>query len=215
MQSTVANRTTEKTNLASWFLDNRGLLGLLLLLIAFPFLLSLVEGQSFGDVLANESGNAKFMQGLLIEVFILAIYALSYDLILGVTGLLSFGHAMFFASGAYFTGIAFKNFGWGVGQTLLGLIVVGVVQALLFGVVLPRVKGITFALVTLGLASVFQIVRIPKPEIIKVSELRSPRLPESRSLRLSDSQTLKVSDSQSPKVLDSQGLGVAYSQNLD
>ena len=57
MQSTVANRTTEKTNLASWFLDNRGLLGLLLLLIAFPFLLSLVEGQSFGDVLANESGN--------------------------------------------------------------------------------------------------------------------------------------------------------------
>lgn len=158
MQSTVANRTTEKTNLASWFLANRGLLSLLLLLIAFPFLLSLVEGQSFGDVLANESGNAKFMQGLLIEVFILAIYALSYDLILGVTGLLSFGHAMFFASGAYFTGIAFKNFGWGVGQTLLGLVVVGVVQALLFGVVLPRVKGITFALVTLGLASVFQIV---------------------------------------------------------
>jgi hypothetical protein len=42
----------------------------------------LTEGQSIGDVLANEAGNAKFMQGLLIEVFILAIYALSYDLIL-------------------------------------------------------------------------------------------------------------------------------------
>ena len=158
MQSTVANRTTEKTSLAGWFLANRGLIGLLALLLAFPFLLALAEGQSFGDVLANEAGNAKFMQGLLIEVFILAIYALSYDLILGVTGLLSFGHAMFFATGAYFTGIAFKNLGWGAGQTLLGLIVVAVVQALLFGVVLPRVKGITFALVTLGLASVFHIV---------------------------------------------------------
>ena len=158
MQSTVANRTTEKTSLAGWFAANRGLLGLLLLLFLFPFLLALVEGQSIGSVLANEAGNAKFMQGLLIEVFILAIYALSYDLILGVTGLLSFGHAMFFASGAYFTGIAFKNLGWGAGQTLLGLIVVAVVQALLFGVVLPRVKGITFALVTLGLASVFHIV---------------------------------------------------------
>jgi branched-chain amino acid transport system permease protein len=45
-----------------------------------------------------------------------------------------------------------------VRQTLLGLVGVAVVQALLFGVVLPRVKGITFALVTLGLASVFHIV---------------------------------------------------------
>jgi branched-chain amino acid transport system permease protein len=158
MQSTLANRTANKTTLADWWKANRSLLGMLILFIAFPFLLALSEGQSIGDVLANEAGNAKFMQGLLIEVFILAIYALSYDLILGVTGLLSFGHAMFFASGAYFTGIAFKNFGWGAGQTLLGLVVVAVVQALLFGVVLPRVKGITFALVTLGLASVFHIV---------------------------------------------------------
>jgi branched-chain amino acid transport system permease protein len=158
MQSTIANRAIEKRNFTGWLADNRGLIGLLLLLIAFPFLLAMADGQPLGDVLANKSGNAKFMQGLLIEVFILAIYALSYDLILGVTGLLSFGHAMFFASGAYFTGIAFKNFGWGAGQTLLGLIVVAVVQALLFGIVLPRVKGITFALVTLGLASVFHIV---------------------------------------------------------
>ena len=158
MQSTVANRTTEQTTVANWLSANRGLVGLLLLLLAFPFLLALADGQSIGDVLANEAGNAKFMQGLLIEVFILAIYALSYDLILGVTGLLSFGHAMFFASGAYFTGIAFKSLGWGAGQTLLGLIVVAVIQAVLFGVVLPRVKGITFALVTLGLASVFHIV---------------------------------------------------------
>ena len=158
MQSTLPNRTTEKAGLTAWLSSNRGLVGLLLLLVAFPFLLALTEGQSIGDVLTNESGNAKFMQGLLIEVFILAIYALSYDLILGVTGLLSFGHAMFFAAGAYFTGIAFKNLGWGAGQTLLGLVVVGVVQALLFGLVLPRVKGITFALVTLGLASVFHIV---------------------------------------------------------
>ena len=158
MQSTVANRTTRKPTLAGWFAANRGLLGLLLLFLAFPFLLALFEGQSLADVLANEAGRAKFMQGLLIEVFILAIYALSYDLILGVTGLLSFGHAMFFATGAYFTGIAFKNLGWGAGQTLLGLAVVAVVQALLFGMVLPRVKGITFALVTLGLASVFHIV---------------------------------------------------------
>jgi branched-chain amino acid transport system permease protein len=40
----------------------------------------------------------------------------------------------------------------------LGVLAVAILNALLFGVVLPRVKGITFALVTLGLASVFHIV---------------------------------------------------------
>jgi branched-chain amino acid transport system permease protein len=130
----------------------------LTILVALPFILALMDGQPFGEILANEAGNSKFIQGLMIEVFILAIYALSYDLILGVTGLLSFGHAMFFAVGAYATGVALKIFGWGLGPTLLAVIGVGIVQAMLFGVVLPRVKGITFALVTLGLASVFEIV---------------------------------------------------------
>lgn len=128
------------------------------ILIFLPFLIAVADGQPLGQVIANETGNAKFIQGLMIEVFILGIYALSYDLILGITGLLSFGHAMFFAVGAYATGIALKTFGWSFFPTLLAVIGVGVVQALIFGLVLPRVKGITFALVTLGLASVFEIV---------------------------------------------------------
>jgi branched-chain amino acid transport system permease protein len=41
---------------------------------------------------------------------------------------------------------------------VLGIVVLGVLQALLFGIVLPRVKGITFALVTLGIAAVFDIL---------------------------------------------------------
>ncbi len=136
----------------------RAVLLLTLAMLALPFAIAAVDGQGPGAVLNSAQGNAKFLQGLLIEVFILAIYAISYDLVLGITGLLSFGHAMFFAVGAYFTGIALKTLGWGLGPTMLGLIVAGVLQALLFAVVLPRVKGVTFALVTLGLASVFQIV---------------------------------------------------------
>ncbi|MCB8943745.1 MAG: branched-chain amino acid ABC transporter permease, partial [Ardenticatenaceae bacterium] len=57
-----------------------------------------------------------------------------------------------------FTGIAFKKLQWGAGMTLLGLVGVGVLQAVLVGLVLPRVKGVTFALVTLGIASMFFIV---------------------------------------------------------
>jgi branched-chain amino acid transport system permease protein len=108
--------------------------------------------------LANEGGRSKFMQGLMIEIFILGMFAISYDLLLGVTGLLSFGHAMFFALPAYIAGIMLKSFEWSFFPTLLMVLFIGVLQALLFGIVLPRVKGITFALVTLGMASVFDIM---------------------------------------------------------
>lgn len=139
--------------------NRRGLVGFAALIVAFPFLVSaLVDGAGVAAVLENSQGNARFLQGLAIEIFILAIYALSYDLVLGVTGLLSFGHAMFFAVGAYGFGIALKTFELGLAGSLLAVLGLAVLQALLFSLVLPRVRGITFALVTLGFASVFAIV---------------------------------------------------------
>ncbi len=139
---------------------NQGMLITLLIFVLLPFVVGLFEGASPVQVWMNESGQSKFIQGLTIEIFILALYALSYDLIFGFTGLLSFGHSMFFAVGAYLTGILIKNFGLSLGATLGLIFVVGILQALLFGIVLPRVKGITFALVTLGMASVFHILVI-------------------------------------------------------
>lgn len=138
--------------------SHRGLLIAVVAVVAFPFIVAILDGQSPAAVIQGDIGNAKFLQGLAIEVFILALYALSYDLVLGVTGLLSFGHSMFFAVGAYGTGILLKSFGWSLPMTVLGVAVFAVVGALLFAVVLPRVKGIAFALVTLGLSSVFFIL---------------------------------------------------------
>ena len=140
------------------FRNNRVGLLVLLGLILLPFITAWITGQSIPDLIANGPGVAKFLQGLMIEIFILALYALSYDLMLGITGLLSFGHAMFFAVGAYLTGIMLKSFGWSLWPTLGLVLVAAILQALLFSIVLPRVKGVTFALVTLGFASVFSIV---------------------------------------------------------
>jgi branched-chain amino acid transport system permease protein len=138
-----------------------GNLGMFIALLAFlilPFVVGLFNGASPAQVWMNESGQSKFIQGLVIEIFILAMYALSYDLIFGFTGLLSFGHSMFFAVGAYGTGILLKNFGFSLGATFLAIMIAGVLQALLFGMVLPRIKGITFALVTLGMAAAFHVL---------------------------------------------------------
>lgn len=144
--------------ISSTFKSNQGMFIGLLIFLLLPFIIGLFDGASPTQVWLNESGQSKFIQGLVIEIFILAMYALSYDLIFGFTGLLSFGHSMFYAVGAYLTGILLKNFGFSLGATFVAIMVAGVVQAFLFGMVLPRVKGITFALVTLGMAAVFHVL---------------------------------------------------------
>jgi branched-chain amino acid transport system permease protein len=154
----TASTLESPPRIRTWWKKNRNILLLILFMCALPFLLALLSGQSISSLIANEAGQAKFYQGLLIEIFILAVYALSYDLLFGITGLLSLGHAMFFGVGSYLTGIMIKSFGWGYFPTLGLILVAGVLMALLFSVVLPRVKGMTFALVTLGLAQVFHIV---------------------------------------------------------
>ncbi|MCP3977387.1 MAG: hypothetical protein GY720_23095 [bacterium] len=148
-----------QSGLGGWLRRHRALLVAVVGLIMFPFFISVVvDGNGLGAVLSNDQGNARFLQGLAIEIFILALYAISYDLILGVTGLLSFGHAMFFAVGAYTFGIMLKEYEMAWPLALVVVLIAALVQAGLFALVLPRVKGITFALVTLGMASVFWIV---------------------------------------------------------
>jgi branched-chain amino acid transport system permease protein len=144
------------------FKTHQGSMLTLAVLLLFPFLVGLIEGESISAVWSNSAGTSKFVQGLVIEVFILALYALSYDLIFGFTGLLSFGHSMFYAVGAYLTGVLLKSFGMSIWQTLGWVFLAAILQAILFGIVLPRVRGITFALVTLGMASVFHIVIISR-----------------------------------------------------
>jgi branched-chain amino acid transport system permease protein len=137
----------------------RGVLLALVSLFLFPFVIAIVvDGAAPSAVWSNAQGNAKFMQGLAIEIFILGLFAISYDLLLGVTGIISFGHAMFFAVGAYGFGIALKSFEWPWVMALAFVILLAILQAFLFAILLPRVKGLTFALVTLGIAAVFWIV---------------------------------------------------------
>jgi branched-chain amino acid transport system permease protein len=84
--------------------------------------------------------------------FIFAGVALGYDLLFGVTGLLSFGPILYFALGVYVLDIAMSDWGWsllaGLGLTLAVTLVV----ALVLGSICLRVGGIAFAMVTLAFA---------------------------------------------------------------
>ncbi|MBU1877749.1 MAG: branched-chain amino acid ABC transporter permease, partial [Chloroflexi bacterium] len=108
---------------------------------------------------------AKFELGLLIQVFVLAIFALSYDLLMGYAGILSFGHALFFGMGAYTVAILLKGLKNAevFGQTvtiepvplpivLLIVIAIGATLGALLQVVSIRVKGVYFAMITLAFA---------------------------------------------------------------
>ena len=121
-------------------------------LVAFPFILSLLTRQPV------TAGSPKFWQGMLIQVFILAVYAMSYDLLMGYTGILSFGHAMFFGAGAYAAGILLKHAGWSLGATVLAVIGVAILQGILIGVVSLRVSGVYLTMATLAFAQMFFIL---------------------------------------------------------
>ena len=84
--------------------------------------------------------------------------ALTYDLLFGFTGLLSFGHALYFALGVYLTAIGTTKWGWPLWQTLLVTALAGLLLPVVLGSISLRVGGIAFAMVTLAFAEAGSIV---------------------------------------------------------
>jgi branched-chain amino acid transport system permease protein len=89
--------------------------------------------------------------------------ALSFDLLFGFTGLLSFGHALYFAAGTYVANLALTELGWGLGAAIALTTLVGIVLPLLVGGVALRVSGIAFSMVTLATAQVGSILVLQDP----------------------------------------------------
>jgi branched-chain amino acid transport system permease protein len=103
---------------------------------------------------------SRFLLSMMISVFILAVYAMSYDLLLGYTGIVSFGHAIFFGAGAYSVGILLsetKEPNLLIAALLLGVLF-AVLIGVLIGVVSLRVKDVYFSMITLAFAELFYIV---------------------------------------------------------
>ncbi len=86
------------------------------------------------------------------RIMVLAVFAMGYNISYGYTGLLSLGHALFFATGLYATGLAVWLLEWPSWAALSAGIVAGGVMAAAVGLLALRTKGVSFMIVTLMFA---------------------------------------------------------------
>jgi branched-chain amino acid transport system permease protein len=92
-----------------------------------------------------------------------ALFACAFNLLLGFTGLLSFGHAAFFGGAAYITGWFVKALGWTPELGVLAGVVTGALLGLIVGLIAIRRQGIYFAMITLALAQVVFFIALQAP----------------------------------------------------
>lgn len=100
-----------------------------------------------------------YVSDLVQKVAIFAVFALSLELLVGTTGLVSLGHAAFFGIGAYITALASPEDGPGSIATLLPLAMLGAgAYAVFVGALSLRTKGVYFIMVTLAFAQMAYFV---------------------------------------------------------
>jgi branched-chain amino acid transport system permease protein len=118
---------------------------------------------------------------LALKIALFATLAASYDVVIGYTGIVSFGHAMYFGFGAYAVALALGKLG-GVtyGHLALGFlagVLVSAVVAALIGAFSLRVKALFFAMITLAFAEFALILAVQWTPVTGGEDGLSPRLP--------------------------------------
>ncbi len=102
-----------------------------------------------------------YYTNVFVTFAIFATYAVAVNVLLGYTGLLSFGHAMFFGAGGYGTALALKHID---GLALMPAIGIGFLAAMLLALILAplvtRVSGTAFAMIHLAFGQLFYVLAL-------------------------------------------------------
>lgn len=93
-----------------------------------------------------------YHHGNLARIMVLASFAMGYNILFGYTGLLSLGHALFFAAGMYGMGLSVQHLGLGAGLALLIGVLSGAVVSGVLALLALRTSGVAFMIVTLMFA---------------------------------------------------------------
>ena len=98
--------------------------------------------------------------GVLARIMVLATYAMGYNLLFGYTGLLSLGHAMFFAAGLYGAGLTVYHLDWPVPAAFMAGLAAGAALSAVMGFLALRTTGVAFMIVTMMFAQVFYLATL-------------------------------------------------------
>lgn len=90
-----------------------------------------------------------YYQTFLTEILVWVLFAISFDLIFGYTGLLSFGQALFFGLGGYAVAIPILKLGLGTGTGLLFSVLIPALIAVFVGYFSVKLSGIHFVIITI------------------------------------------------------------------
>jgi branched-chain amino acid transport system permease protein len=99
----------------------------------------------------------------MMKLLCFALFAMAFDLLLGYTGLLSFGHAAFFGGASYITGHLVRNSSLTPELGILGGTLFAALLGYLIGSLAIRRQGIYFAMVTLALAQIVYFIALKAP----------------------------------------------------
>lgn len=99
----------------------------------------------------------------LMKVYCFIIFACGYNLLLGYTGVMSFGHAAFFGTGAYLCGYAATRLGLPFELAVLTGTLFSAALGLVFGWIAIRRTGLYFAMITLALAQMVYFIAMQAP----------------------------------------------------
>jgi branched-chain amino acid transport system permease protein len=99
----------------------------------------------------------------IMKALCFAIFACAFNLLLGFTGLLSFGHAAFFGAAAYITGWLIRTAGWTPELGVIGGALFAGALGLAVGLIAIRRQGIYFAMITLAMAQMVYFVWLQAP----------------------------------------------------
>ena len=94
----------------------------------------------------------------LMKVLCFALFACAFNLLIGFTGLLSFGHAAFFGVAGYVTGWLLRDAGWSFEAGIFAGVLVSAGIGLVMGLLAIRRQGIYFTMITLALAQMLYFV---------------------------------------------------------
>ena len=100
---------------------------------------------------------------LVMKLLCFALFACAFNLLLGYTGLLSFGHAVFFGGAGYVTGYAMQELGFPFELGILCGVLAAVLAGWAMGALAVRRQGIYFTMITLALAQMLYFVFLQAP----------------------------------------------------